>query len=99
MIVVGFFSINFLSSAASLLQIEAAPHMRGRVMSLWTMAFLGSTPIGAPIIGWIGEHLGARWGLALGGFAALTAAALGASLLSRFTLPGINSLRKQKLAK
>jgi hypothetical protein len=47
-------------------------------MSLWTMAFLGSTPIGGPLIGWIGDQIGPRWALAVGGCAALAAAALGA---------------------
>jgi len=51
--------------------------MRGRVMALWTVAFMGSTPIGGPIIGWIGEHVGPRWALGTGGLACLTAAAYG----------------------
>ena len=46
-------------------------------MSLWSVAFLGSTTFGGPAVGWFAETLGARWGLALGGFAALAAAALG----------------------
>ena len=55
--------------------------MRGRVMSFWSLAFLGSTTIGGPIVGWFAEIAGARWGLALGGLAALLAAALGAITL------------------
>ena len=47
------------------------PAMRGRVMALWSVAMIGSTPIGGPIVGWIGEHVGARWGIAIGGFSAL----------------------------
>ncbi len=73
MLLVGFFSINFTSLANTSLQLRADPTMRGRVMSLWTMAMLGSTPIGGPIIGLIAEHLGARWGIALGGIAAIAA--------------------------
>ncbi len=73
MLLVGFFSINFTSLANTSLQLEAEPAMRGRVMSLWTMAMLGSTPIGGPIIGFIAEHLGGRWGIAVGGLAALIA--------------------------
>lgn len=76
MIAVGFFSINFNSVTNSMLQIKSAPEMRGRVMSLWSVAFLGTTPIGGPIIGYIGEHYGPRWGIAIGGLAALLAAAL-----------------------
>jgi MFS family permease len=81
MIVVGICSINFSSLGNSLLQLESSSQMRGRVMSLWSIAFLGSTTIGAPIIGWFAEVAGARWGLALGGVAALVAAAVGALTL------------------
>jgi MFS family permease len=78
---VGFCSIRFTSLANATLQLTSAAHMRGRVMSLWTMAFLGSTLIGGPTIGWIGEHVGPRWALALGGGAALVAAGLGSWVL------------------
>jgi MFS family permease len=54
--------------------------MRGRVMALWTVAFLGSTPIGGPLIGAIGEHVGPRWALVVGGIAAFVAAGLGAAV-------------------
>lgn len=77
MVVVGFFSINFTSLGNSTVQMHAAAGMQGRVMSLWTVAFLGSTPIGGPIVGVIGEHAGARWALVLGGVAALLAALIG----------------------
>ena len=73
MFLVGFFAINFTSLANTMLQLEASDEYRGRVMSLWTMAMLGSTPIGGPIIGAIAESFGARWGLAAGGIAALVA--------------------------
>jgi MFS family permease len=63
---VGFFSISFTAMSNATLQLACAPEMRGRVMALWSMAFLGSTPIGGPLIGAIGEHAGPRWALALG---------------------------------
>jgi MFS family permease len=78
MVIVGICSINFSSLGNSLLQLTSKPHMRGRVMSFWSMAFLGSSTIGGPIVGWFGEVAGARWALALGGLAALFAAGLGA---------------------
>jgi len=81
MVVVGICSINFSSLGNSILQLESSPQMRGRVMSFWSVAFLGSTTIGGPIVGWFAEVVGARWGLALGGLAALVAAALGAVTL------------------
>ncbi len=74
LVFVGVFSINFLSLSNIILQLESPPEMRGRIMALWSVAFLGSTPIGGPIIGFIGEHIGPRWGLATGGFGALIAA-------------------------
>jgi MFS family permease len=83
MVFVGLCSINFSSLGNSVLQLESSPQMRGRVMSFWSVAFLGSTTIGGPIVGWFAEVAGARWGLALGGLAALIAAALGAIILRK----------------
>ena len=82
-ILVGFFSIIFLSNGNVILQLESKPEMRGRVMSLWAVAFIGSTPIGGPIVGWIGEHLGPRYGLLVGGVAALIAAYIGMRSLKK----------------
>ncbi len=78
---VGIASINFSTLGNSLLQLESSPQMRGRVMSLWSVAFLGSTTIGGPIVGWFGQAVGARGALALGGAAALVAAVLGGLVL------------------
>lgn len=83
LVFVGVFSINFISMGITALQLESKPDMRGRVMALWSMAFLGSTPIGGPLIGWIGQHLGPRPALATGGAAAIIAAGIGAMTLLR----------------
>jgi MFS family permease len=83
LIFVGFFSINFLSFANVILQTESIPSMRGRVMSLWSVALLGSTAIGGPIIGWVGQHIGPRFGLILGGLAALVASGIGVMALKK----------------
>ncbi len=77
MVVVGFFSINFTSLGNVTLQMESSPEMQGRVMALWVTAFLGTTPIGGPIVGWIGENAGARLALLIGGLAGIAAAGLG----------------------
>jgi MFS family permease len=53
--------------AKTTLQLAAIPAMRGRVMALWAVAWLGSTPIGGPIVGWIAQEFSARWSLAVGG--------------------------------
>ncbi|MDP9094186.1 MAG: MFS transporter [Actinomycetota bacterium] len=75
---VGAVSIGVLSQGNSTLQLGAAPNMRGRVMALWAVAFLGSTPIGGPIAGLVSEHFGGRGGLLLGAIACVLAAAFGA---------------------
>jgi MFS family permease len=68
---VGYGSITFNSLAKTALQLAAKPEMRGRVMALWALAWLGSTPIGGPIVGWIGQEAGPRWALIVGGVATL----------------------------
>jgi MFS family permease len=77
LVAVGIFSILFTSLGNTTLQLECQPAMRGRVMAIWTVAFMGSTPIGGPIIGWVGEHASPRWSLVVGGLAALLAGAYG----------------------
>jgi predicted MFS family arabinose efflux permease len=68
----------FMITANTLLQLRAAPQARGRVMALYGAVFLGSTPLGSVIIGWVGEHVGARATFHLGGIIAM---AVGASVL------------------
>jgi MFS family permease len=71
LVFVGYGSITFNSFAKTSLQLAAKPTMRGRVMALWALAWLGSTPVGGPIVGWIGQEAGARWSLVVGGAATL----------------------------
>jgi MFS family permease len=71
LVLVGGAGIGFTAMANGVLQTETAPEMRGRVMALFSVAFLGSTPIGGPIVGWVSEQLGPRAGLWLGGVATL----------------------------
>lgn len=73
----GAASVTFAAGVNSSLQL-AAGAMRGRVMALYSVVFLGSTPIGAPIVGALAEQAGPRFGLALGGMAALATAAVAA---------------------
>ena len=83
LVAVGAASIWFLSTGNATLQMNAAPEMRGRVMGLWAVAFLGTTPIGGPIVGFIAQSWGARWALAIGAFSALVAGLLGLQALRR----------------
>jgi MFS family permease len=76
-------SISFMSTANSTLQLAAEPSMRGRVMSLWFVAFQGSTPIGGPIVGWVMAVLGARAGLGLGAIVCILVAIVGGAALRR----------------
>jgi len=71
LVLMGGASVMFIATANALLQLNSSGAMRGRVMSLWAIVFLGSTPIGAPLIGFIAEHFGARFALGLGGVATL----------------------------
>jgi MFS family permease len=72
----GAASVTFAAGVNSSLQLAADPAMRGRVMALYSVVFLGSTPIGAPLVGWIAESAGPRAGLAVGGVAALATGVL-----------------------
>jgi MFS family permease len=65
----GYSSALLISGANTVMQLEADPAMRGRVLALLSMVFLGSTPIGGPLVGWISETFGARVGVALGAVA------------------------------
>jgi MFS family permease len=67
LVFVGYGSITFNSFAKTTLQLAAKPTMRGRVMALWGLAWLGSTPVGGPIVGWVGQSAGPRWSLVIGG--------------------------------
>ncbi len=79
----GWGSISFMATGNSTLQLTAAPTMRGRVMSLWFVAFQGSTPIGGPIVGWVMAQAGARAGLGVGAVACMLAALMGLMALRR----------------
>src|SRR5580658_5620927 len=83
MVFVGYGSITFNSLAKTTLQLAAKPTMRGRVMALWALAWLGSTPIGGPIVGWVGQTVGARWSLVLGGLPTVICGILALPALSR----------------
>ncbi len=81
--VVGATGVAFLAVGNTTLQLTSEPRFRGRVMALWAVAFLGSTPIGAPLIGVVSEQIGPRAGLVVGGLACLLAAGAGAVVLAR----------------
>ncbi|MDX6582642.1 MAG: hypothetical protein QOI10_1826 [Solirubrobacterales bacterium] len=97
----GAFSVTFAAGVNSTLQLGASPHMRGRVMALYSVVFLGSTPIGGPFVGWLAEVAGPRSGLVLAGLAALAAGAGGALAFARRRDPefrALDSLRERRVA-
>ncbi|MYU20355.1 MFS transporter [Streptomyces sp. SID8352] len=78
MVPLGIFGMTFNVTANTSIQMTTDPAMRGRVMALYMMVFLGGSPVGAPVVGWVTDVYGARTGLAAGGaVAALSAAAVG----------------------
>ncbi|MQA32693.1 MFS transporter [Modestobacter roseus] len=79
----GAAALVFSVACNSFVQLGVAPEMRGRVLALYFTCFMGGTPLGAPVIGWVSEHLGARWGFIAGGLACATAAVVAAALLAR----------------
>jgi MFS family permease len=73
----------FIAALNAISQQESPPDMRGRLLALGAVAFLGTTPIGAPITGWIADHISAEWSLAYGSVIALVCVAVGAEVRRR----------------
>jgi predicted MFS family arabinose efflux permease len=63
---VGLSALTALTTANAMVQLSVDPAMRGRVMALYMAIFMGGTPLGAPVIGWIGQVWGARWTIGIG---------------------------------
>ena len=79
----GAAALVFSVACNSFVQLGVDAQMRGRILALYFMCFLGGTPVGAPLIGWVSEHLGARWGLIAGGLACIVVAVVAGAVLSR----------------
>lgn len=80
---VGFATVTVMATANSTLQLGSAPEMRGRVMALYGLVFLGSTPFGSALVGWLAEQFGPRSALVLAGVSSLLAAAVAALAVRR----------------
>jgi MFS family permease len=74
LIPVGLSSLTLMTSANATVQLSVAPEMRGRVMALYMAIFMGGTPVGAPIVGWVGGAFGPRWTILVGGLVSLVTA-------------------------
>jgi MFS family permease len=73
----------FIAALNAIAQQESPPDMRGRLLALGAVAFLGTTPIGAPITGWVADNVSAEWSLAYGSVIALICALIGAEIRRR----------------
>jgi MFS family permease len=83
--VIGFCTLTLLNSANATMQLESEPALRGRVMALYMTIVMGGTPIGSPIIGWVGQQFGPRWTLLGGGALVILGVVLAVVLLARLS--------------
>jgi len=81
--VLGLSALTMITAANATMQLSVAPELRGRVMALYMMIFMGGTPLGAPIVGWVGETFGARWTLIGGGGVTIVGTLLAVIVFSR----------------
>ncbi|WP_431959506.1 MFS transporter [Actinacidiphila sp. bgisy160] len=83
MLPIGIFGLTFNTTANASVQLATDPAMRGRVMSLFMMVFVGGTPLGGPLVGWVTDVFGARTGFLAGGLVAAAAAVCVGLVLAR----------------
>ncbi|MFT9359359.1 MFS transporter [Acetobacter okinawensis] len=83
LVVIGAAALTFTTTTNSLMQLSTEPSMRGRVMALRVGVALGGAPVGAPIVGWVANHYGPRWALAVGASAAFLATVSGFIIWTR----------------
>ena len=96
----GLAAVTFAAGINSGLQLAAAPEMRGRVMALYAIVFVGSTPIGGPLAGWAGESIGPRAPLVIAGIGALAVAAAALATWHDRDIPSPGAVRvRDRLAR
>ena len=83
LVIIGVGAMTFSNTTNSLMQLSTEPAMRGRVIALRVGVALGGTPIGAPIVGWVADHLGPRWALVVGAVAGILAVGVALYTLRR----------------
>jgi MFS family permease len=83
LVAVGALAQTFTTSTNSLVQLSTEPAMRGRVMAIYMGIFLGCTPLGAPLVGWVADTFGPRWALGVGAASGFAAGLLATRLLAR----------------
>ena len=88
---VGISVQTFTTTANSVLQLSTEPFMRGRVIALFMAVALGTTPLGAPMVGWIADRFGARWALGIGAASGFAAALVGICYLTKYQAIALSS--------
>ncbi len=83
LVIIGVTSLTVMNTANAYVQTSTAPAMRGRVMALYLAIFVGGTPVGAPIVGWVSNTFGPRWAVAIAAASGLVAAAIATGWLVR----------------
>lgn len=81
---VGLAALTFMTASNSMMQLTTERSMRGRVLALRIAVVMGGTPLGAPLVGWVVDHFGARWALGIGALSGLAAAAVAVAYLVRY---------------
>lgn len=81
---VGLAALTFMTASNSMMQLSTERSMRGRVLALRIAVVMGGTPLGAPLVGWVVDHYGARWALGIGALAGLAAATVALIYLVRY---------------
>ena len=82
---IGLCALTMLNSANATMQLESEPVLRGRVMAIYMTIVMGGTPIGSPIIGWVGQQFGPRWTLLGGGALVILGVVLAVAIFARPT--------------
>ncbi|OIH86976.1 MFS transporter [Arthrobacter sp. UCD-GKA] len=85
MVPVGLASLTFLNSSNTMIQLSVDPAYRGRVLGLYVMVVQGGTPLGAPLVGWLGTEFGARWSVGSGALISLVAGLIAVAVVLRRT--------------
>lgn len=80
---VGLAALTFMTASNSMMQLTTERGMRGRVLALRIAVVMGGTPVGAPLVGWVADHYGARWALGLGALSGIVAAGVALAYLLR----------------
>jgi MFS family permease len=84
LVIMGIAAQTLMTTANATVQISTAPEVRGRIMAIYMAIFMGGTPIGAPIVGWVANAFGPRWGLGVGAVSGFAAALVGLLYLVKY---------------